>query len=342
MPSVPPLATISLTSVPNTLGLPASAAHAVRLTDAAQLPALSGLLSQQQDLFVLGGGSNVILPPQIQSLIVLPHLRGIRLLEATDDAWIVEAQAGEPWHDFVAHTLSQGWFGLENLALIPGTVGAGPVQNIGAYGVELDQRLHSVLAWHLAEERLHELSVQDCRFSYRDSLFKQSSAGAWLIVAVRFHLPRAWQPVLDYPDLRRHALLEASAAPSARQIFDAVCDIRRAKLPDPAKLGNAGSFFKNPIVPAAQADSLRQAHPAMPAYPMPDGSVKLAAGWLIEQSGWKGRRLGAVGMHARQALVLVNQGGASFDEVMALEQAVRADVLARFGVTLEREPLVVR
>lgn len=342
MPSVPPLATTSLTSVPNTLGLSASAAHAVRLTGAAQLPALSGLLSQQQDLFVLGGGSNVILPPQIQSLIVLPQLRGIRLLETTDDAWIVEAQAGEPWHDFVAHTLSQGWFGLENLALIPGTVGAGPVQNIGAYGVELDQRLHSVLAWHLAEERLHELSVQDCRFSYRDSLFKQSGAGTWLIVAVRFRLPRAWQPVLDYPDLRRHALLEALAAPSARQIFDAVCDIRRAKLPDPATLGNAGSFFKNPIVPAAQADRLRQAHPAMPAYPMPDGSVKLAAGWLIEQSGWKGRQLGAVGMHARQALVLVNHGGASFDEVMALEQAVRADVLARFGVTLEREPLVVR
>src|SRR5690606_19757793 len=243
--------------------------------------------------------------------------------------WFVEAAAGEPWHGFVDHCLSQGWPGLENLALIPGTVGAAPVQDIGAYGLELDQRLPSVVAWDLRAGRERELRADECGFAYRDSLFKRDGAGRWLIVRVRFALPKAWVPRLDYPDVRDYPGLHAD---DPRQIFDAVCDIRRRKLPDPVVLGNAGRFFKHPVVPGDQANGLKQRFPDLRTYPQADGRVKLAAGWLIEQAGWKGRRLGPVGMHDRQALVLVNHGGAQAADVLALAQAVRADVQARFGV----------
>jgi len=338
MLSPPTLKPRTLQHVPNTLGLACTAQHAVCLDDLAQLPRLSDLWTQSRPTpCILGGGSNVILPPHIERPLVLPRLRGIQLLDTTPDAWIVQAMAGESWHDLVAYTLAQGWPGLENLALIPGTVGAAPVQNIGAYGVELCARLHSVLAWHVHEGKLHELPKAACQFAYRDSRFKHEDV--WLIVAVRLRLPRPWQPVVTYPGLREHLI--NTPQPDAHTIFNAICAIRHAKLPDPATLGNVGSYFKNPIVDAAHAARLQRNHPALPAYPQPDGHVKLAAGWLIEQVGWKGRRLGSVGMHARQALVLVNHGQARFEDVMALEHAVRRAVHAQFGAHLEREPVVL-
>ena len=324
----------------NTLGLPSRAAVAI-LEDESQLPAVCEAQSDHpadMPLFVLGGGSNLVMTARPRHRIVRVALRGIRLWDETADHWIVEAAAGESWHGFVDHCLAQGWPGLENLALIPGTVGAAPVQNIGAYGLELDQRLHSVVAWDLQAGREHTLRAVDCGFAYRDSVFKRDGAGRWLIVRVRFALPKAWVPLLDYPDLRDHPGLHKD---DPRQIFQAVCDIRRRKLPDPAVLGNAGSFFKNPVVTQAQADAITQRFPEVRRYPQPDGQVKLAAGWLIEQAGWKGRRLGPVGMHARQALVLVNHGGAQAADVLALAQAVQADVHARFGVDLEQEPVVL-
>jgi UDP-N-acetylmuramate dehydrogenase len=335
----------------NTLGLPARAAVAA-LEDEAAIPALCAALAAGQKggdaaapLFVLGGGSNLVIAARPRRRILRVALRGIRLWRETADHWIVEAAAGESWHGFVEHCLAQGWPGLENLALIPGTVGAAPVQNIGAYGLELDQRLHSVVAWDLRAGRECTLHPAACGFSYRDSLFKRDGAGRWLIVRVRFALPKAWTPRLDYPDLRDHPGLregvDARKNPSPRQIFDAVCEIRRRKLPDPAVQGNAGSFFKNPVVGAAQAADLERHFPALRAYPQADGRVKLAAGWLIEQAGWKGRRLGPVGMHARQALVLVNHGGAQAADVLALADAVRADVHKKFGVDLEREPVIL-
>jgi len=337
--------TQQLAAVPNTLGLTCAADQAVYIDDLAQLPDLSDLWTQsRKPPFVLGGGSNVVLPPRMDRLLVLPRVRGIQLLDATPDAWIVQVMAGESWHGLVEYTLAHGWAGLENLALIPGSVGAAPVQNIGAYGVELRARLHSVLAWHLHDGRMHTLSNQDCQFAYRDSRFKREHA--WLIVAVRLRLPRPWQPVLNYPDLQHRLCIPSephgNTRPhiTAQDVFDAVCAIRRAKLPDPAALGNAGSYFKNPIVDAAHAARLKQDFPALPVYPQRDGRVKLAGGWLIEQAGWKGRRLGPVGMHARQALVLVNHGQARFEDVMALEDAVRDAVRARFGVYLEREPVL--
>jgi len=334
----PALTTRVLPQAPNTLGLSCTADQAVCIEDLGQLPALSALCAQSsRRAFILGSGSNVILPPRVDRLIVLPQLRGIQLLDATPDAWIVQAMAGESWHGLVEQCLAQGWPGLENLALIPGTVGAAPVQNIGAYGVELRARLHSVLAWRLMDGKMHELPAAACQFAYRDSRFKREDA--WLIAAVRLRLPRPWRPVLTYPDL--HQRLHAVPDVQANAVFNAVCAIRRAKLPDPAILGNVGSYFKNPVVAAAHAARLRRSHPSLPAYPQPDGRVKLAGGWLIEQAGWKGRRLGTVGMHARQALVLVNHGQAQFEDVLALEEAVRRAVHAKFDVTLEREPALL-
>lgn len=321
----------------NTLGLPARA-RVLPVRERGVLPELSRLVRQGEQVFVLGGGSNVVMSARPQRLIVKIELRGVRLLAEEPDAWLVEAQAGEPWHAFVAYCLAQGWPGLENLALIPGTVGAAPVQNIGAYGLELAQRVHSVLAWDMQAARELELSPAQCGFAYRDSLFKHSEPGRWLILAVRFRLPRAWRALLAYPDLQRHPLLQ-DAQVSAQQVFDAVCEVRRRKLPDPAVLGNAGSFFKNPLVPAATARSLRAHFPGLVSYSQDDGRVKLAAGWLIDQAGWKGRRMGPVSMHAQQALVLVNHGGATADDVQRLADAVRGDVSTRFGVSLEQEPV---
>jgi len=317
------------------------ATRCVHLTTAQQLPTLSRLAAGEPSLLVLGGGSNVVLPRELDGLVVRVGLPGIRLLEARPDAWIVEAGAGVSWHDFVTTCLHQGWSGLENLALIPGTVGAAPVQNIGAYGVELKDRFLSLSAWDVARGETVEMDARACRFAYRDSFFKHESPGRWLITSVCFALPRPWRAVLDYPDLRRHALLSEAAAVTARQIFDAVCEIRRSKLPDPAAQGNAGSFFKNPLVDAEQYAALSAKFPGLVAYPQSDGRYKLAAGWLIDQCGWKGRRLGMVGMHHRQALVLVNHGGATADDVTALAAAVQASVFERYGVRLEMEPVIV-
>jgi len=326
----------------NTLGLPCLATRAVHLTSPAQLPALSRLAAAAPSLRVLGGGSNVVLPRVLDDLVVRVGVPGIRLLEARADAWIVEAGAGVSWHGLVSACLEQGWDGLENLALIPGTVGAAPVQNIGAYGVELKDRFLGLSAWDVRRGEMVNMDASACRFAYRDSRFKQEAPGRWLIVSVRLALPRPWQPVLDYPDLRRHdALAHGAAGVTARQIYEAVCAIRRAKLPDPAVQGNAGSFFKNPLVGAATYQALAARFPGLVGYAQPDGRYKLAAAWLIEQCGWKGQSLGPVGMHARQALVLVNHGGASAADVLALAAAVQASVAERYGVQLEPEPIIV-
>lgn len=342
----------------NTLGLP-SQAPATVLADETDVPALCRSLVDGaldgRPLFVLGGGSNVVVCPRPQYSVVRVALKGMYLWRDASTYRVVEAAAGESWHGFVAYCLAQGWPGLENLALIPGTVGAAPVQNIGAYGLELAECLDSVVAWDLTAGRRAELSASDCRFAYRDSLFRQSGPGRWLITRVRIRLPKDWAPRLDYPDLQHYFSGSAQVpdgqsathlhpgktrgGPTAQQIFDAVCAIRRRKLPDPALLPNAGSFFKNPLVSADQARALQARFPALRMYPQEDGRVKLAAGWLIEQAGWKGRCLGPVGMHARQALVLVNHGGAAAADVQALAQAVRRDVQTCFGVVLEQEPV---
>jgi UDP-N-acetylmuramate dehydrogenase len=327
----------------NTLGLTSLAASLLRFDARDQLEQLSSIAADYPAVFVLGGGSNVVLGPRLDCLVIKVESRGIRIHAETASDVIVEVEAGEVWHDFVARCVDEGWNGLENLALIPGTVGAAPVQNIGAYGVELDQRFDSLMAWDLAERRLVEMKAADCQFSYRNSIFKHGEQGRWLVLSLRFRLSKAWRPVLDYPDLRRHpVLVAAGSSVTARQVFEAVCEIRRNKLPDPATLGNAGSFFKNPVVSASTYAGLKDAYPQMVAYLQTDGSYKLAAGWMIDNAGWKGRRMGPAGVHERQALVLVNHGGATAQDIALLADAIREDVALRFGVALEQEPVPVQ
>lgn len=326
----------------NTLALPATALKVVHYRDPAQLPGLTESAAAHSKVFVLGGGSNVVLARSLKNFVIKVESRGVAVVDETASHVLVEAQAGESWHDFVSMCVDQGWDGLENLALIPGTAGAAPVQNIGAYGVELDQRFHSLQAWDLHHGRLVEFGPADCAFSYRNSFFKQSAPGRWLITSVRFALPRPWRPVLTYPDLQRCPVLQKrGAAITAADVFQAVCRIRQAKLPDPATLPNAGSFFKNPVVSSETHAAIQEKWPDMPAYTQGDGRWKLAAGWLIEQVGWKGKRLGPVGMHERQALVLVNHGGATAEDVVHLADTVRKDVKALFGLDLEQEPITV-
>ena len=328
----------------NTLGLTCEAKQVMTLASQAQLPEVTARAREAGGVVVLGGGSNVVLPAELDRFVVRVELKGITPVESSDQtAWRIDVAAGEDWHDWVEIATKNGWFGLENLALIPGTVGAAPVQNIGAYGVELKDRIESVTDWHIPEGRLVTLSKDSCGFAYRDSIFKRDALGTWLIVSVRFLLPKKWMPVLSYPDLKNHVVLSRlePAHVKAEQILQAVCEVRRAKLPDPAVLGNAGSFFKNPVVSENQYLLLKAQFPALIAYPQTDQTFKLAAGWLIERCGWKGKRLGAVGVHDRQALVLVNYGGAQASELMALAHEVRASVKAQFGVDLEIEPVVV-
>ena len=331
----------------NTFGLPAVADRLVRIASEADVrqvvdhPEL-GLAPK----FVLGGGSNVVLTKDVTALVLKVEVMGRRLVEAREDAFIVEAGAGEPWHDFVAWTLEQGFPGLENLALIPGTVGAAPVQNIGAYGVELAERFDSLDAVDLVTGRSVALDRAMCRFGYRDSVFKHAGfgglAGKSVITRVRFRLPRPWRPVLGYLDLERKLAETGIAEPTPRQIFDWVCAIRAAKLPDPARIGNAGSFFKNPVVTPEQCRDIIARDPEIVHYPMADGTVKLAAGWLIDACGWKGKAIGGAGVYDRHSLVLVNRSGqATGGEVVTLARAIQESVYGRFGIRLEPEPVVL-
>jgi UDP-N-acetylmuramate dehydrogenase len=306
-------------------------------TDEDVREALAYSAQNRIDLLVLGGGSNLLLTGDVDALVLRMASRGIRIVHEDCDRAIVEAEAGEPWHPFVQDMLAQGLAGLENLSLIPGTVGAAPMQNIGAYGVEIKDVFHSLVAMDRLNGELREFSLQDCAFGYRDSVFKHQT-GRWLILRVRFALTFAARLHLDYGPVRQRLEEQGIKDPTPVHVSKAICAIRSEKLPDPAVLGNAGSFFKNPLVPADVAARIKQTHPGLVTYPQPDGQVKLAAGWLIEQAGWKGFREGDAGVHALQSLVLVNYGSASGHDLLNLAQRIQADVLERFGVTLEMEP----
>ena len=326
----------------NSFGLPAVAQSLVRIkSDADVRRVVDHPELGRAPKFILGGGSNIILTRDMPAVVLKVEVTGRRLVEERADAWIVEAGAGENWHELVAWTLAQGWPGLENLALIPGTVGAAPVQNIGAYGLELKDRFESLDAVDLVTGRSVTLGPEICAFGYRDSVFKHSLAGRTLITRVRLRLPRPWQAVLGYLDLERRMRESGVSNPSAQQVFDWICAIRRAKLPDPAVIGNAGSFFKNPVVTPEQCRDIIGRDPEIVHYPMPDGSVKLAAGWMIDACGWKGKSVGQAAVYEKQALVLVNRGGAIGSEVMTLARAIQESVYGRFGIRLEPEPMVV-
>ncbi len=326
----------------NSFGLPALAETLVRIDSEASLrAALADARLAGRPRFVLGGGSNIVLTHDLPAVVLKIEIRGRRVVSRDAEAVVVEAGAGERWHDFVAWTLDEGLPGLENLALIPGSVGAAPVQNIGAYGVELKDRFDSLDAIDLDSGAGFTLSAEDCRFGYRDSIFKHELAGRCAITRVRLRLPQPPTAVLGYLDLERRIAETGITHPSPHQVFDWVCAIRRAKLPDPAVVGNAGSFFKNPVVTPEQCRDIIARDPSVVHYPMADGSFKLAAGWLIDACGWKGKSIGQAGVYDKQALVLVNRGGAIGGEIVTLAQAIQESVYGRFGIRLEPEPVVL-
>lgn len=326
----------------NTFGLPCVAQTLVRIRSEADVKRVVN----DRELgparkFILGGGSNLVFTQDIKSVVLKVEIPGIRLLETRNDAWIVEAGAGESWHKVVSWCLDHDLPGLENMALIPGTVGAAPVQNIGAYGLELKDRFESLDAVDFMTGRTVTFERLHCQFDYRDSIFKRALAGRSVITTVRLRLPRPWVPMLGYAELERKVAETGITAPSARQIFDWIVAVRRAKLPDPAVIGNAGSFFKNPVVTPEQCRDIIQRDPEIVHYPMPDGSFKLAAGWMIDACGWKGKSVGRAGVYEKQALVLVNRGDARGAEVVTLARAIQESVYGRFGIRLEPEPVVI-
>jgi UDP-N-acetylmuramate dehydrogenase len=340
----------------NSFGIVAKARELVRVrSEADVLAVLADPALAARPKFVLGGGSNIVITGDVKPVVLKVEVMGRRVVDDGPRATVVEFGAGENWHEAVGWTLDQGFGGLENMALIPGTMGASPVQNVGAYGVELQDRFESLDAIDLVTGRVFTLDAAQCGFGYRDSVFKHAPpegsdaevprgmglAGRAMILRVRMRLPKPWKPVLGYVDLERKMTEHGVREPTARQIYEWVCAIRSAKLPDPRVIGNAGSFFKNPTVTPEQCTDIIAREPGIVHYPMPDGSVKLAAGWLIDACGWKGKSVGNAGVYERQALVLVNRGGATGGEVVTLARAIQTSVYERFGIRLEPEPVVV-
>lgn len=305
-----------------------------RLPEVLAYPAIAG-----GKVLVLGEGSNLLIRGDIDATVLAIANRGVETFQR-DDHVLVRVAAGERWDDFVRWSLGQGLAGLENLILIPGTVGASPIQNIGAYGVEVAEFIDTVEAWDTQQGEFVVLDKAACAFSYRHSTFKQQ-AGRWIVVAVTFRLPRERPLSLDYAGIAEEMDKMDVQRPTPYHVAEAVVRLRSSKLPDPAVIGNAGSFFKNPIVGAVQADAMTLAHPGLPAWPHAGGTAKLSAGWLIEAAGFKGARDGDAGMSNRHALVLVNHGKATGPQLWAFAQKVIAGVEAMFGVTLEPEPQVV-
>lgn len=325
----------------NTLGLRANARYFVSVSSVDALrQALAFAKEKQLDVVPLGGGSNVVLNDPVNALVIAVNLQGREVVSQNDRHIRVQAGAGENWHEFVLWTLAQNACGLENLSLIPGNVGAAPIQNIGAYGVEIKDFFTALEAIDVTTGEQKVFSAQDCAFGYRDSVFKGKLRDQYIITSVTFDLDCQLTPRLKYGHLQR--LLDErlnGAEPTATDISQAVCDIRQQKLPDPKDLGNAGSFFKNPVVRAAKLDSLRQDYPEVVAYPAGE-QWKLAAGWLIDKAGLRGIREGDLGTYQQQALVLVNHGRATGKDVVEFSAMIQNRVMAKFGVELEREPRI--
>jgi len=323
----------------NTFGLSASARWFCDVHSESELEkALQFADEQSLPVFVLGGGSNIVLRADFPGLVLHMQMRGIQVVSKDQGVLHVEAACGENWHGFVSHCLAQGWFGLENLALIPGSVGAAPIQNIGAYGVEVSERIVSVTVFNTDSGKVETMTAQQCGFGYRDSVFKRQYKGRRIILGVVFRLHSTPEVNLGYAALRQ--ALADNSAPLPADVFAAVCAIRRNRLPDPQVLGNAGSFFKNPVIARSRYSSLQKDYPEIPGHAVEaagSSQVKVPAAWLIERAGWKGRRTGQAGVYEKQSLVLVNHGAASAQDILALAQAIRVDVGNLFGIALEPE-----
>jgi len=322
----------------NTFGLDASAQLAFEIDSAAQIPeVMREIVQQNLPWRVLGGGSNVILPKVLPGATLLMNIAGQEILSSDQNATVITVGGGVNWHEFVAWTLENNLPGLENLALIPGTVGAAPIQNIGAYGVELADYIDHVEAFDVEKQAFVTLSQEACQFAYRDSYFKQHPQ-RFIVTKVVFKIPKTWQAKIHYADLAKQ--FEGHTNPSPEDIFLAVCKIRTHKLPNPKIIGNAGSFFQNPVIPNEQYETLLKKYSALVSYPDAPGNRKLAAGWLIDQCGFKGQRMGNVGVYENQALVLVNHGNGTAQDILDLAKCIQDKVRKEFGVSLEIEPNV--
>ncbi|MBO9615777.1 MAG: UDP-N-acetylmuramate dehydrogenase [Dyadobacter sp.] len=322
----------------NTFGLDADARYFVNVRSVDELTAiLRDPEWKGTPKFILGGGSNILLTQDIDALVIHPDIKGIKIIGETEEAVVLEVGAGEVWHDFVMHCVDNGYGGVENLSLIPGTVGAAPMQNIGAYGVEIKSVIESVQAVNMEHGEKRVFSNAECEFGYRESVFKKALKHKYVITGATFRLSK--KPVLNaaYGDVQKTLQEMGAENPTIRDISEAIMRIRRSKLPDPAEIGNAGSFFKNPEIPVAQFAHLRETFPEVPGYPVDAETVKVPAGWLIERAGWKGYREGEIGVHARQALVLVNYGGGTGAQIKALSEKIQASVAGQFGIRLNAE-----
>jgi len=325
----------------NTFHVPARAKLLIDIRKREALSELFGFPAlKSEPLLVLGEGSNILFTRDWPGVVVSVAARGIAILHGHAERARIRVEAGENWNDFVHWSIAQGFAGLENLAAIPGTVGAAPIQNIGAYGVEVREFVHEVEAWDRAEARLVRLANADCAFAYRDSLFKRTP-DRYLITAVDFELPHRHEPRLDYAGVREELAALGITEPRPAGIAEAITRIRARKLPNPAVIGNAGSFFKNPLIGDAEARSLRRDHPSIPLWPAGDGINKASAAWLVEACGFKGLREGDAGVSSEHALVLVNHGRATGVEIRALAERIQSEVLRRFGIELQPEPLII-
>lgn len=322
----------------NTFGIDARAARFAPFDSVEELE--SALEAAEGEVLILGGGSNVLLTGDWNGTVLRNEIEGIEVEEGEGGTVLLRAGGGVNWHRLVLHSLGLGLAGMENLALIPGSTGASPMQNIGAYGVEIKDIFHSLEAWDLEDRQVVTFSAADCAFGYRESVFKHQYRGRFVILSVTFRLSRQFTPHISYGAIREELQRMGVEATSPHAVAQAVIHIRTGKLPDPKEVGNAGSFFKNPVVPEAQARALKEKHPGLVQFPAP-GGVKLAAGWLIEQCGWKGVRRGDAGCYPKQALVLVNYGRATGSEILQLSEDIIGSVRERFGVILEREVNII-
>lgn len=318
----------------NTFGIDEVAEFFTELNSEKELKELTTLPYEKK---IMGGGSNILLTKPVNGLVIQNKLKGITKEREDENYVLVKVSSGENWHNLVMYAIDNKWAGIENLALIPGTVGASPMQNIGAYGVEVKDCIESVTAWHWQEKEFITYTNSECRFGYRDSIFKHDLKGKVFVTSVIYRFNKTPRYNISYGAIEQELEKMGVTEISVKAIAEAVIAIRKSKLPDPAVIGNAGSFFKNPTIPVLQYQKLKETHADMPSYIVSDDLVKIPAGWLIEKAGWKGYRKDGYGVHAKQALVLVNYGEAKGSDIKSLANEVVNDITQKFGITLEQE-----
>jgi UDP-N-acetylmuramate dehydrogenase len=322
----------------NTFGIEAKAKYFVEVSSVEETKIiLQNTDYQHVERLILGGGSNMLLTKDFDGLVIKINIKGFEVVKENDENIWIKAGAGVVWHDLVMHCVNQNYAGMENLSLIPGTVGAAPMQNIGAYGVEIKEVFEELEALEIETGKIVTFDKQTCNFGYRESIFKHEAKGKYIILNVTFRLSKKPNFHVEYGAIKDTLAEMGVSEPSIKAISDAVIHIRQSKLPNPAEIGNAGSFFKNPEIPKIQFEALKAQFPTIPSYPVSETTTKVPAGWLIEQAGWKGQRFGNVGVHAKQALVLVNYGGGKGEEIKDLSRKIQASVNEKFGIQLSAE-----